>query len=661
MLALLAASVSLATPILFYAWTGAVVDWIPAATPLVVFLTARRLSVEQACDAAESWRQQVRYRLTKWLAGGIASAGTLGLLVIGDTAVQTIYVHLRDLIGRSATAGGIGASGLAVIGQRIWKWIKGRSPSGRRGIPTIMLAWIGAGGLAILFFVMLSAVTVGVALKWEKPPCAPRSANAPAADSPALCAAVDGKGRPLPVDLKGLGLVSLVFIVFGLCARRIFGFLNLSSQQQMYAARLTRAYLGVSNPQRTMRGSSKPPSRSVDGDDIPFREYRPDQFGGPLHLVNVTINETLSGESQVEQRDRKGLGLAIGPCGVSAGARHHAVWDKDMPNKLKSVGPAGGFRVWATSRPGQSVGADSPGLPGELPEPEALSLGRWIGISGAAFTTGSGQHTSLATSLLCGLLNIRLGYWWDSGIEPSHRAGRTEPRGWAILSEKLDAAFPVQSALFDELFGRFHGPARRHWYLSDGGHFENSAAYELIRRRVPLIVVCDCGRDIHGALEDLAGLVRKARIDLGAEVKFFDEGGLATLPGQLGTIKDGWRPIGKQSELRRAEPGKGGPRLSCCHASMAWIDYPHDTGFPRSLLLVLKPTLTGDEPLDLLQYAEALQDFPQQSTADQFFDEAQWEGYRALGEHVASHTINGNLIDFLLEESKKQRSKEAPA
>ena len=64
-------------------------------------------------------------------------------------------------------------------------------------------------------------------------------------------------------------------------------------------------------------------------------------------------------------------------------------------------------------------------------------------------------------------------------------------------------------------------------------------------------------------------------------------------------------------------------------------------------MLVLKPTLTGDEPLDLLQYAEALRDFPQQSTGDQFFDEAQWESYRALGEHVASRTINQELIEYL--------------
>ena len=33
--------------------------------------------------------------------------------------------------------------------------------------------------------------------------------------------------------------------------------------------------------------------------------------------------------------------------------------------------------------------------------------------------------------------------------------------------------------------------------------------------------------------------------------------------------------------------------------------------------------------------------FPQQSTADQFFDEAQWESYRRLGEYVAQRLFSG--------------------
>ena len=37
----------------------------------------------------------------------------------------------------------------------------------------------------------------------------------------------------------------------------------------------------------------------------------------------------------------------------------------------------------------------------------------------------------------------------------------------------------------------------------------------------------------------------------------------------------------------------------------------------------------------MLNYAERNRDFPHQTTADQFFDESQFESYRMLGLHVA--------------------------
>ena len=40
--------------------------------------------------------------------------------------------------------------------------------------------------------------------------------------------------------------------------------------------------------------------------------------GLPLHLINVTVNETISGKTQIERRDRKGLAMAIGPSGLTA-------------------------------------------------------------------------------------------------------------------------------------------------------------------------------------------------------------------------------------------------------------------------------------------------------------------------------------------------------
>ena len=55
---------------------------------------------------------------------------------------------------------------------------------------------------------------------------------------------------------------------------------------------------------------------------------------------------------------------------------------------------------------------------------------------------------------------------------------------------------------------------------------------------------------------------------------------------------------------------------------------------PWRYLLYIKATLTGDEPADLLQYHKSHPRFPQEPTMNQFFDEAQWESYRRLGEHI---------------------------
>ena len=56
----------------------------------------------------------------------------------------------------------------------------------------------------------------------------------------------------------------------------------------------------------------------------------------------------------------------------------------------------------------------------------------------------------------------------------------------------------------------------------------------------------------------------------------------------------------------------------------------------RSLMLFIKPSVMGEERLDVLQYRQQHRAFPQEPTVDQFFDEAQWESYRSLGEHIAA-------------------------
>ena len=56
-------------------------------------------------------------------------------------------------------------------------------------------------------------------------------------------------------------------------------------------------------------------------------------------------------------------------------------------------------------------------------------------------------------------------------------------------------------------------------------------------------------------------------------------------------------------------------------------------------LLYIKPSLHEEEPLDLLSYASECEDFPHESTADQFFSESQFESYRGPGYHIMRDTL----------------------
>jgi hypothetical protein len=85
-------------------------------------------------------------------------------------------------------------------------------------------------------------------------------------------------------------------------------------------------------------------------------------------------------------------------------------------------------------------------------------------------------------------------------------------------------------------------------------------------------------------------------------------------------------------------------RVSRAHAALAVISYRNGQ---KSWLVYVKATLTGTEPEDVCHYHRAHPDFPQETTSDQFFDEAQWESYRRLGVHVGHRVLTPELFTWL--------------
>lgn len=233
---------------------------------------------------------------------------------------------------------------------------------------------------------------------------------------------------------------------------------------------------------------------------------------------------------------------------------------------------------------------------------EHLRLSSAMTASAAAFNPLMGElnmKLGRAVSFVMTTLNLRLGLWVNNPASPT---GRWFPNG-------LPGRFFFKEMLgWAECTDQHPAP---HIHLSDGGHFENLAFYELIRRHCRYVLVSDAGQDQDFAFSDFGRAVRRVREDFGVEIEI---------------------------DLTPLKPGSD-RRLSQQHVAVGTIHYDGVAGTDKGTIVYFKPTLTGDEPPDVQQYRQRNELFPHESTGDQFFDEAQWESYRRLGEHACHASL----------------------
>jgi hypothetical protein len=230
----------------------------------------------------------------------------------------------------------------------------------------------------------------------------------------------------------------------------------------------------------------------------------------------------------------------------------------------------------------------------------SFGLGTAMAISGAAASPNMGFHSSPPIAFLMTLFNVRLGWWMQN---PARSEVWTRPGPtWGLIQ------------LMKELFG-LSNEESNYVYLSDGGHFENLGIYELVRRRCKFILVIDAGADPKFVFDDLGGAIRKCYVDFGIRID------MGVMQG-LKERKEQWK--------------------STCHFATGVIHYENvDKGSEPGTLIYLKPSLTGNEPADIINYRDLHPEFPHQSTHDQWFDESQFEAYRKLGYHIAMEVLGG--------------------
>jgi hypothetical protein len=242
-----------------------------------------------------------------------------------------------------------------------------------------------------------------------------------------------------------------------------------------------------------------------------------------------------------------------------------------------------------------------------------ISIGTAGAISGAAASSNMGYYTtSPVLSLVLTFFNVRLGWWLGN-------PGAAGKDTFELRAPK-SSVVPV----LQEAFG-MTDDEYKYVYLTDGGHFENLGIYEMVLRRCHLIIMSDAAADPEYNFGDLGNAIRKVRIDLGVPIEF------TSMPIFSQDSKDYDKKKGMYWAIGRI-------RYSCI-----------DANAQDGLLVYIKPVVYGGEPGDVLEYKKSHPTFPHQSTADQFFDEPQFESYRILGSHVMDQMCGSENDDLDLD------------
>jgi hypothetical protein len=375
----------------------------------------------------------------------------------------------------------------------------------------------------------------------------------------------------------GLDL-ALLAVVFGalLCIVVLLALrvdINIFSLNAFYRGRLVRCYLGASRfvplerkPQKFTQFDDDDEMDMKDPDWQSGQQTRPTlKQPGPLHIVNCALN--LGGSSDLSLHTRHAASFTLTPYTVGSGYIGH------VNGKETQMGYR---RINQYYHP-----------------PAQPKLGHAIAVSGAAASPNMGYHTSTAVAFLLTLFNVRLGSWFPHPGKDYIAA----PAPWLSLRY-----------LVKELFG---GADSRSNYLmiSDGGHFENLAAYELVRRRCRLIIISDAECDPKLNFEGLGALIRMCEVDFGAVISL-------DVSSIIGDLDSEWSPM---------------------RYAVGSIHY--EGSQPDGVLIYLKASMTSKEDSAILQYKACHSLFPHESTGDQFYGEDQFESYRHLGKDIATSVL----------------------
>ncbi|MBI4281955.1 MAG: hypothetical protein HY672_00495 [Chloroflexi bacterium] len=366
--------------------------------------------------------------------------------------------------------------------------------------------------------------------------------------------------RPIPK-----GVIFMTAGAFAVAAGMLFmpvrRFLNFFSLQALYRRGLRKAYILRAVREEEARGS---------GDDVVPRgreefllselkkgDEPPDM---PYHLIGTAINT--SGDTQLQRLGRKSDGFVLAH--LYSGSRVTRYWPTATSRALKG-----------------------------------MSLSEAMAISGAAQSPNMGHATTTSMAILMALFNVRIGSWIHNPNEDAQGRRTWRPLVWFWLKELFGAASAED----------------RYVYLTDGGHFDNSGIYELLKRRCKYILAVDASADIG----NLATVARLARIDLGVQIDI-----------NLEPLK-----YGSPAKLSEQAFVVGRVKYSSVQ----------DDSETDGVLVWIPTVMTRGQKPDVVRYAEEDSVFPFHPTGDQFYDQVQFEAYRQLGHTAVGIAFPDRLVE----------------
>ncbi len=226
-----------------------------------------------------------------------------------------------------------------------------------------------------------------------------------------------------------------------------------------------------------------------------------------------------------------------------------------------------------------------------------LTLIDMVAVSGAAVSPAMGRMTRPSMRLLLGVADARLGMWLPN---PLHRRLAKPPTSgfWPRIYWQFRQ--PGLLALAREIIGglTFHAG----WlYVTDGGHYENLGLVEALRRGATEIVVFDASGDTPFSLSTFGEAAETARTDLGVEIAL------------------------EQPDALSQDANSGYARGLAAAATATYAN-----GVVATIYLC-KAARVRALPLDVKTWADGHPMFPNDSTANQFYGDREFEAYRRLG------------------------------